>query len=83
MNFSHGSYEVGLFFGYLTTNSRSPQLQRITLRSILQYHQSVIDNARESARTMPGRPLAIALDTVSYPPIMEPCQRMKTTTDEL
>ncbi|ANB14906.1 pyruvate kinase CDC19 [Sugiyamaella lignohabitans] len=27
------------------------------------YHQSVIDNARESTRVFPGRPLAIALDT--------------------
>lgn len=35
------------------------------LTSTLQYHQSVIDNARESAKAMPGRPLAIALDTVS------------------
>ncbi|KAL1974443.1 hypothetical protein VTN31DRAFT_4647 [Thermomyces dupontii] len=28
-----------------------------------EYHQSVIDNAREAERIMPGRPLAIALDT--------------------
>ena len=28
------------------------------------YHQSVIDNAREAEKQMPGRPLAIALDTV-------------------
>lgn len=28
-----------------------------------EYHQSVIDNARESARQLVGRPLAIALDT--------------------
>ncbi|OCL00949.1 pyruvate kinase [Cenococcum geophilum 1.58] len=28
-----------------------------------EYHQSVIDNAREAERTQPGRPLAIALDT--------------------
>lgn len=28
-----------------------------------QYHQSVIDNAREAARVQTGRPLAIALDT--------------------
>jgi pyruvate kinase len=27
------------------------------------YHQSVIDNAREAARIQTGRPLAIALDT--------------------
>lgn len=27
------------------------------------YHQSVVDNARESAKQYPGRPLAIALDT--------------------
>lgn len=27
------------------------------------YHQSVIDNARESEKVFPGRPLAIALDT--------------------
>lgn len=29
----------------------------------LQYHQSVIDNAREAAKAQTGRPLAIALDT--------------------
>jgi pyruvate kinase len=29
----------------------------------LQYHQSVIDNARKSASEYPGRPVAIALDT--------------------
>lgn len=29
-----------------------------------EYHQSVIDNAREAERQIPGRPLAIALDTV-------------------
>ena len=29
-----------------------------------EYHQSVIDNSREAERLMPGRPLAIALDTV-------------------
>ena len=28
-----------------------------------EYHQSVIDNAREAEKTMPGRPVAIALDT--------------------
>ncbi|KAK4697446.1 pyruvate kinase, partial [Lecanoromycetidae sp. Uapishka_2] len=28
-----------------------------------EYHQSVIDNAREAERKQPGRPLAIALDT--------------------
>lgn len=28
-----------------------------------EYHQSVIDNARQSAKDMPGRPVAIALDT--------------------
>ena len=28
-----------------------------------EYHQSVVDNAREAARTQQGRPLAIALDT--------------------
>ncbi|KAG9543776.1 pyruvate kinase, partial [Aureobasidium melanogenum] len=28
-----------------------------------EYHQSVIDNAREAEKTQPGRPLAIALDT--------------------
>jgi len=28
-----------------------------------EYHQSVIDNSREAARTQKGRPLAIALDT--------------------
>lgn len=30
-----------------------------------EYHQSVIDHAREAERQFPGRPLAIALDTVS------------------
>ena len=33
----------------------------------LQYHQSVIDNAREAERQLAGRPLAIALDTVRRP----------------
>jgi len=28
-----------------------------------EYHQSVIDNAREAEKTQPGRPVAIALDT--------------------
>lgn len=28
------------------------------------YHQSVIDNTREAEGMMPGRPVAIALDTV-------------------
>lgn len=32
----------------------------------VKYHQSVIDNARESTKQQPGRPLAIALDTVSH-----------------
>lgn len=35
------------------------------MNSLKQYHQSVIDNAREAERIQPGRPLAIALDTVS------------------
>lgn len=29
-----------------------------------EYHQSVIDNAREAERQQAGRPVAIALDTV-------------------
>ena len=29
-----------------------------------EYHQSVIDHSREAERQVPGRPLAIALDTV-------------------
>ena len=29
-----------------------------------EYHQSVIDHSREAERQIPGRPLAIALDTV-------------------
>ena len=33
-----------------------------------EYHQSVIDNAREAERTQPGRPVAIALDTVGCTP---------------
>ena len=32
-----------------------------------EYHQSVIDHSREAERQMPGRPLAIALDTVRDP----------------
>ncbi|MCJ1341759.1 Pyruvate kinase [Bachmanniomyces sp. S44760] len=28
-----------------------------------EYHQSVVDNAKEAERTQPGRPLAVALDT--------------------
>lgn len=42
----------------------SPQRTR-SLTPLPQYHQSVIDNAREAERIQPGRPLAIALDTVS------------------
>lgn len=38
-------------------------MQRLATKSS-QYHQSVIDNAREAERLQPGRPLAIALDTV-------------------
>lgn len=30
-----------------------------------EYHQSVIDHSREAERAQTGRPLAIALDTVS------------------
>ena len=29
-----------------------------------QYHQSVVDNAKQSEKDYPGRPLAVALDTV-------------------
>jgi len=29
----------------------------------VQYHQSVVDNAREAEKATEGRPLAIALDT--------------------
>jgi hypothetical protein len=32
-----------------------------------EYHQSVIDNAREAERTQAGRPVAIALDTKCRP----------------
>ena len=32
----------------------------------MQYHQSVIDHAREAEQAQTGRPLAIALDTVSW-----------------
>ena len=32
--------------------------------SIIQYHQSVVDHAKEAERVQPGRPLAVALDTV-------------------
>ncbi|KAG7697808.1 hypothetical protein KL930_000137 [Ogataea haglerorum] len=58
-----------------------------------EYHQSVIDNARESERIYPGRPLAIALDTKGpeirtgttrdgkdYP--IEPNHEMIFTTDD-
>jgi pyruvate kinase len=34
------------------------------MANALQYHQSVIDNARQSAKEYEGRPVAIALDTV-------------------
>jgi pyruvate kinase len=30
---------------------------------IIQYHGSVIQNVRDSFKTLPGRPVAIALDT--------------------
>lgn len=53
MNFSHGSYEVRIQSSY----GRPPL-------TLLQYHQSVIDNVRESCKQQPGRPVAIALDTV-------------------
>lgn len=36
----------------------------VELTASLQYHQSVIDNAREAEKSQAGRPLAIALDTV-------------------
>ncbi len=40
----------------------------------IKYHQSVIDNARESTKQQPGRPLAIALDTVrDYLSLKEQC----------
>jgi pyruvate kinase len=55
MNFSHGSYEV------CPTNAAGGELKAY-MRS--KYHQSVIDNARESEKQQGGRPLAIALDTV-------------------
>lgn len=38
------------------------------LADVLQYHQSVIDNVRQSVKDLPGRPVAIALDTVCYTP---------------
>lgn len=36
----------------------------VELTAFFQYHQSVIDNAREAEKSQAGRPLAIALDTV-------------------
>ena len=39
--------------------------RKFLMFSAVQYHQSVIDNAREAERQYAGRPLAIALDTVS------------------
>ena len=50
MNFSHGSYEVHIQYSPVSEMS-------------LQYHQSVIDNARAAEKEEEGRPLAIALDT--------------------
>jgi hypothetical protein len=38
------------------------------LFSVTQYHQSVIDNARQAEKVMAGRQLAIALDTVRTKP---------------
>lgn len=56
MNFSHGSYEVcSKIVKRLVTAILKPS----------QYHQSVIDNARAAEKKVNGRPLAIALDTVS------------------
>lgn len=42
-----------------------PRTWRLIKRFLQQYHQSVIDNARKAESEQPGRPLAIALDTVS------------------
>ena len=56
MNFSHGSYEV-------RARLSQERLRRTIDSNLNQYHQSVIDNAREAARVQTGRPLAIALDT--------------------
>lgn len=57
MNFSHGSYEV-----------RDRQIWNDcwaqNLLYVGQYHQSVVDNAKNAEKSQPGRPLAIALDTV-------------------
>lgn len=36
-----------------------------------EYHQSVIDHSREAERQLPGRPLAIALDTVRHAALIE------------
>lgn len=58
MNFSHGSYEV--------RSSHGNPLCKLML-TVAQYHQSVIDHAREAERTQAGRPVAIALDTVGCP----------------
>src|SRR4051812_4997765 len=66
MNFSHGSHDVSSILASPTLLLPLPSNHKLELIRNLQYHQSVIDNARESAKTMPGRPLAIALDTVSY-----------------
>ena len=54
----------------------------VKLTSALQYHQSVIDNARQSAKDMPGgRPLAIALDTVSFSHLTHPSYIHHHTAD--
>lgn len=45
----------------------TPHFRSHMLTFPAQYHQSVIDNAREAERVFPGRPVAIALDTVSLP----------------
>jgi pyruvate kinase len=51
-----------------TTNQKTAGLNVVRMNfshGSYEYHQSVIDNAREAEKRQPGRPLAIALDTVS------------------
>lgn len=51
-------------FSWLLRGEGQLRGQRNQQLTFFEYHQSVIDNAHESTKQQPGRPLAIALDTV-------------------